>query len=64
MFDEKQKSCVNLIHLVTDVGLYDQKAFHTVKIVFHSSSITTKDLEYVKINSVNSLTLFFSKVNE
>ena len=38
MFDKKQKSCVKRIHLVTDDGLYDQKAFYTVKIVFYSSS--------------------------
>ena len=28
-----------IIHLVTDDGLYDQKAFYTVRIVFYSSSI-------------------------
>ena len=39
MFDKKQKSCVKRIHLVTDNGLYDQKAFYTVKIVSYSSSI-------------------------
>ena len=33
MFDKKQKSCVKRIHLVTDDGLYDRKAFYTVKIV-------------------------------
>ena len=33
MFDKKPKSCVKRIHLVTDVGLYDRKAFYTVKIV-------------------------------
>ena len=38
MFDKKQKSCVKRIHLVTDDGLYDRKAFYTVKIVFYSSS--------------------------
>ena len=27
MFDKKQKSCVKRIHLVTDDGLYDRKAF-------------------------------------
>ena len=27
MFDKKQKSCVKRIYLVTDDGLYDQKAF-------------------------------------
>ena len=40
MFDKKQKSCVKRIHLVTDDGLYDQKAFYTVKIVFYLSSIS------------------------
>ena len=34
MFDEKQKSCVKRIHLVTDDGLYDREAFYIVKIVF------------------------------
>ena len=38
MFDKKQKSCVKRIHLVTDDGLYDRKAFYTIKIVFYSSS--------------------------
>ena len=38
MLDKKQKSCVKRIHLVTDDGLYDQKAFCAVKIVFYSSS--------------------------
>ena len=33
MFDKKQKGCAKCIHLVTDDGLYDQKAFYTVKIV-------------------------------
>ena len=27
MFGKKQSSCVKRIHLVTDDGLYDQKAF-------------------------------------
>ena len=40
MFDKKQKSCVKHIHLVTDDGLYDQKAFYTVKIVFYLFSIS------------------------
>ena len=39
MFDKMQKSCVKQIYLVTDDGLYDQKAFYTVKIVFYSSSL-------------------------
>ena len=38
MFDKKQKSCLKVIDLVTDDGLYDRKAFYTVKIVFYSSS--------------------------
>ena len=45
MFDKKQKSCVKRIHLVTDDGLYDQKAFYTVKIPFYLSSyIVTSQL--------------------
>ena len=39
MFEKKQKSCVKRIHLVTDHGLYNRKAFYTVKIVFYSSSM-------------------------
>ena len=39
MFDKKQKRCVKRIHLVTDHGLYDRKAFYTIKIVFYSSSM-------------------------
>ena len=38
IFYKKQKSCVKLIHLVTDDGLYDWKAFYTVQIVFYSVS--------------------------
>ena len=36
MFHKKQqkKKCVKRIPLVTDDGLYDQKAFYKVKIVF------------------------------
>ena len=30
----KQNSCVKRIDLVTDDGLFDQKAFYTVKMVF------------------------------
>ena len=38
MFNKKQKRYVKRIHLVTDDGLYDPKAFYyTVKIVFYSS---------------------------
>ena len=38
MFDKKKKSWVKRIHLVADDGLYDRKAFYTVKMVFYSSS--------------------------
>ena len=34
MLDKKQKSCVKTIHLVTDDGIYDRKAFCKAKIVF------------------------------
>ena len=36
MFDKKQQSCVKRIHLVTDDGLFDRKAFYTEKVVFYS----------------------------
>ena len=36
---KSKKSCVKRFHLVTDDGLYDQKAFYTVKIVFYSCTI-------------------------
>ena len=53
MFDKKQKSCVKRIHLVTDDGLYDRKAFYTVKIDFYSSScgIKYKDYNYFLENT-------------
>ena len=34
MFDEKEKSCVKRIHLVTDDGLYNRKAFYNIKNCF------------------------------
>ena len=37
MFDKKQKSCIKRIHLVTDDGLHDRKAFYKVEIVFIQS---------------------------
>ena len=39
MLDKKQESCVKHIHLVTDDGLYNWKAFYKLKIVPYSSSI-------------------------
>ena len=39
IFDKKPKSCVKRIHLVTDDGLYDLRAFYTAKIVCYSSSM-------------------------
>ena len=39
MFDKKQKTCVKRIHLATDGGLCNRKAFYTVKIVFYSPSM-------------------------
>ena len=39
MFDKKGKSFVKRIDLVNDEGLYDQKAFYTVKIVVYLSSL-------------------------
>ena len=56
MFDKKQKIFVKRIHLVTDDGLYDQKAFYTVNIVFYSSSMN--DGEFINYN----LSLIFKEV--
>ena len=39
MFDKKGKNCVKRIDLVNDEGLYDQKAFYTVKVVVYLSSL-------------------------
>ena len=52
MFNKKQQSCVERIHLVTDDGLYDQKAFYTEKIIFYSSSMYDgKFINYDEISS-------------
>ena len=42
ILDKNQKSYVKRIYLVTDDGIYDQKAFYTVEIVFYSSSMNTQ----------------------
>ena len=52
MFDKKQKSCVKRIHLVTDDGLYDRKAFYTIKIVFYSSSMNDGEFINYKDNYI------------
>ena len=49
MFDKKQKSCVKRIHLVTDDGLYNQKAFLKVKIVFIYPLWMMVDLSIISI---------------
>ena len=54
MFDKKQKSCVKRIHVVTDDGLYDQKAFYTVKFVFYSYSSSMNDGEFIIYSSSRS----------
>ena len=41
--NKNQKSCVKRIHLVTDDGLCNRKAFYTVKIVFFYSSSMNDD---------------------
>ena len=46
----KQKSCVKRIDLVTNDGLYDQKAFYKVKIIFCSSSMN--DCEFINYFSL------------
>ena len=52
MFNKKQKSCVERIHLVTDDGLYDRKAFYREKIIFYSSSMNDgKFVNYEEISA-------------
>ena len=41
MFDKKQKICVKRIHLVTNNGLYDPKAFYKVKKLFFIHPLKT-----------------------
>ena len=50
---KSKKSCVKRIHLVTDDGLYDRKAFYTIKIVFYLSS-KIKGLESNNNNNNNN----------
>ena len=57
MFDKKQKSCVKCIHLVTDDGLYDRKAFYKVKIDFYSLSMN--DGEFINYTELVSLIIHF-----
>ena len=40
----------------------DEKSYKNI-IIYHIGYVRIKDLKYVKINSVNSLYLIFSKVN-
>ena len=49
IFDKKQKSCVKRIHLVTGDGLYNQKAFLKVKIVFIYPLWMMVDLSIISI---------------
>ena len=41
----------------------DEKSYKNI-LIYYIGYVTIKDLEYVKINSVNPLHLIFSKVNE
>ena len=61
MFDKKQKTCVKRIHLVTDHGLYDRKAFYTVKIVFYSSSKNSIFLYFLEAKNLSFVTKNYSK---
>ena len=64
MFDKKQKRCVKRIHLVTDHGLYDRKAFYTVKIVFYSSSMNDGEfINYFNIIVIILTTFPFPGIN-
>ena len=60
MFDKNQEICVKRIHLVTDDGLYDQKAFYKAKIVFYSSSLNDgKFINYVCVFWANIVEVIF-----
>ena len=61
MFDKKQKSCVKRIHLVTDDGLYDRKAFYTVKIVLYSFSMN--DGEFINYYTNEFITILMIQTN-
>ena len=61
MFDKKQKSCVKRIHLVTDDGLYDRKAFYTVKIVFYSFSMN--DGEFINYYTNEFIIILMIQIN-
>ena len=40
----------------------DEKSYNNI-VIYYIGYVTIKDLKYVKINSVNTLCLIFSKVN-
>ena len=49
---KKQKSFIKCIHVITDDGLYDQKAFYKVKIVFfYSSSKNHTDFDKKRVHT-------------
>ena len=66
MFDKKQKRCVKRIHLVTDDGLNDRKAFYTVKIVFYLSSMNDGEFinYYYMYNSLKTYIFNFLALKE
>ena len=66
MFDKKQKGCVKRIHLVTDDGLNDRKAFYTVKIVFYLSSMNDGEFinYYYMYNSFKTYIFNFLALKE
>ena len=66
MFDKKQKGCVKPIHLVTDDGLNDRKAFYTVKIVFYLSSMNDGEFinYYYMYNSLKTYIFNFLALKE
>ena len=52
MFDKKQKRCVKRIHLVTNDGLYDQKTFLKLTIVFYLSSMNDGEFINYRYNFI------------
>ena len=47
-FDKKQKGYIKLIHLVTDDGLYGQKAMNKLKKCFYLQSVMMDSIGFTK----------------
>ena len=54
MFSEKQKNCIKRIHLVSDNGLSNLKAYYRVEIVFMISNNFISSLDNVEKRVISS----------